>query len=123
MLRRLNVRTRLVAVIAVPLVLLLAVVVPEAVQRRGLAADADRAAAAARAIAEVAAAADAVQGERTVTAALRAGAGPDVERALQVQRDITDDAARRAEASLAALAEADPSVATVTEAAAQRLAQ
>ena len=39
MLRRLNVRTRLVAVIAVPLVLLLAVVVPEAVQRRGLAAD------------------------------------------------------------------------------------
>ena len=34
MLRRLNVRTRLVAVIAVPLVLLLAVAVPEVVQRR-----------------------------------------------------------------------------------------
>ena len=45
MLRRLNVRTRLVAVIAVPLVLLLAVAVPEVLERRGRADDADRAAA------------------------------------------------------------------------------
>ena len=123
MLRRLNVRTRLVAVIAVPLVLLLAVVVPEAVQRRNLAADADRAALAAKDVAEVSAAVDALQGERTLTAALRAGAGPDVERALEVQRAITDDAVSRAERSLTELAEADPTVARSTEAAHQRLTE
>jgi signal transduction histidine kinase len=122
MLRRLNVRTRLVAVIAVPLVLLLAVVVPEAVQRRDLATDADRAAMAAKDIAEVAAAVDAIQGERTLTAALRAGAGPDVERALVVQRATTDDAIARTEGALSALAAADPTVAATTESARQQLA-
>ena len=76
MLRRLNVRTRLIAVIAVPLVLLLAVAVPEALQRRGRADDADRAALATEQVAEVSAAVDAIQGERTLSAAIRAGAGP-----------------------------------------------
>ncbi|MEQ1788655.1 MAG: nitrate- and nitrite sensing domain-containing protein, partial [Acidimicrobiales bacterium] len=121
MLRRLNVRTRLVAVIAVPLVLLLAVVVPEAVQRRGRAADADRAAQATADVAEVAAAVDAIQGERTLSAALRAGAGPEVERALRVQRAITDGAIDRADAALATLTDLDPAVAASTRAARDRL--
>jgi HAMP domain-containing protein len=123
MLRRLNVRTRLVAVIAVPLVLLLAVVVPEAIQRRDLAEDADRAAQATTGVADVAAATDALQGERTLSAALRSGAGPDVERALAVQRAITDDAVERAGRALAALAALDPALVTPTAAAADRVAE
>ena len=43
----------------------------------------------------MAAATDAIQGERTLSAALRAGAGPEVARALDDQRAITD-AGRRA---------------------------
>ncbi len=122
MLRKLNVRTRLVAVIAVPLALLLAVAVPEALQRRDSALDADRAARATGDVAQVAAAVDALQGERTLSAALRAGAGPDIERALEVQRTITDGAVDRADASLAALAGIDPAVAPATRAASTRLA-
>ena len=74
-----NVRTRLVAVITLPLVLLLAVTVPEVLERRERAAEASQAAAITTAVDDVAAAADAIQGERTLSAALRAGAGPDVE--------------------------------------------
>jgi signal transduction histidine kinase len=122
MLRKLNVRTRLVAVIAVPLALLLALAVPEALERRDLALDADRAARATADVAQVAAAADALQGERTLSAALRSGAGPDVERALEVQRTITDGAVARAEESLTALAPIDPAVAPAARAAATRLA-
>lgn len=122
MLRKLNVRTRLVAVIAVPLALLLAVAVPEALERRDLALDADRAATATEDVAQVAAAVDALQGERTLSAALRSGAGPDVERALEVQRTITDGAVARAEESLTALAEVDPAVAPAARGAATRLA-
>ena len=77
MLRRLNVRTRLIAVIAVPLVLLLAVAVPEVLERRSHAAEAAQAAGVTIAVEDVAAAADAIQGERTLSAALRAGAGPE----------------------------------------------
>lgn len=121
MLRRLNVRTRLVAVIAVPLVLLLAVVVPEGLQRRGEAADADRAALATEDVVHVAAVVDALQGERTLSAARRAGAGPDVERAMRVQRSIADGALDRAEAALVSLGDTDPAVAQATAAARQQL--
>ena len=62
LLRKLNVRTRLVAVIAVPLALLLAVAVPEAIERRGQADDADRAAGATEQVADVSAAVDAAAG-------------------------------------------------------------
>ncbi len=122
MLRRLNVRTRLVAVIAVPLVLLLAVLVPEAAQRRERARDADRAAQASQDVAQVAAATDALQGERTLSAAVRAGAGPEVARALDVQRTITDDALDRAGASLKGLEEVDPAVAPSSRAARHQVA-
>jgi signal transduction histidine kinase len=122
MLRKLDVRTRLVVVIAVPLALLLVVVVPGAIERGGRAEDADRAAHATEDVAEVAAAVDALQGERTLSAALRAGAGPDVERALEVQRTIVDDSVDRAEESLAALEAVDPAVAPSLRAARTRLA-
>ncbi|MFL6206188.1 MAG: nitrate- and nitrite sensing domain-containing protein [Acidimicrobiales bacterium] len=104
MLRRLNVRTRLVAVILLPLVLLLAVTVPAVLERRERAGDASQAADITTAIDDVAAAADALQGERTVSAALRAGAGPSVARALDDQRATTDGAVERASVALAALA-------------------
>jgi signal transduction histidine kinase len=104
MLRRLNVRTRLVAVIMLPLVLLLAVTVPAVLERRARAADASQAADITTSIDDVAAAADAIQGERTVSAALRAGAGPDIARALEDRRATTDAAIERASVALAALA-------------------
>jgi hypothetical protein len=122
MLRRRKVRSRLVAVIAVPLVLLLAVVVPGAFDRRAIAQEADRAAQAAEDVAAVAAAVDALQGERTLSAALRAGAGPDVERALAVQRSITDDALERADGALRAVATAHPALAGTTGAALDQVA-
>lgn len=122
MLRRVNVRTRLIAVIAVPLVLLLAVAVPEALRRRDRATDADRAAASSEAVADVAAAVDALQGERTLSAAQRAGAGREVEGALRDQRTLADAAVTRADAALVDLADLDPSVAVATRQARVRLA-
>lgn len=107
MLRRLNVRTRLVAVIAVPLVLLLAVAVPEVLDRRDRAAEAGRAAAITSDVDAVAAATDALQGERTLSAALRAGAGPEVEQALADQRSLSDPAVERGVRALAGLAARD----------------
>src|SRR5262245_21113960 len=104
MLRRLNVRTRLVAVIAVPLVLLLAVAVPEVLERRTRAHEASQAATVTTAVDDVAAAIDAIQGERTLSAAMRAGSGPDVARALEDQRAIVDPAVERALPALADLA-------------------
>jgi HAMP domain-containing protein len=104
MLRRLDVRTRLVAVITVPLVLVLAMVVPEALERRQRAAEASEADAITTAVDDVAAAADAIQGERTLSAAVRAGSGPGIARALDDQRAITDPAVDRAMGALAALA-------------------
>lgn len=114
MLRRLNVRTRLIAVIAVPLALLLAVAVPEALQRRDRASDADRAAASSNEVAAVAAAVDALQGERTLSAAQRAGAGAEVVTALRDQRTRTDTVVERADAALVRLAGLDPFVAAAT---------
>jgi signal transduction histidine kinase len=121
MLRRLNVRTRLVAVIAVPLVLLLAVVVPEILERRGRAADAGRAAAITTHADDVAAAVDALQGERTLAAAVRAGAGPDVVRALEDQRSTTDPAVERAISTLDRLAAEHDSLAGPAASAATQL--
>jgi len=90
MLRRLNVRTRLIAVIAVPLVLLLAVAIPEALQRRERAADARQAAAASDDVVVVAAAINALQGERTISAVLRAGAPEDLAQSVEDQRSLVD---------------------------------
>ena len=120
LLRKLNVRTRLVAVIAVPLALLLAVAVPEAIERRGQADDADRAAGATEQVADVSAAVDALQLERTLSAAIRAGAGPEVEEALAVQRTITDDAVTRADVALVSLGAVDPAIATVAQVGTER---
>ncbi len=111
MLRRLNVRTRLVAVIAVPLVLLLAVAVPEALQRRDRASVADRAATSSDAVVVVADAVDALQGERTLAAAGRAGGALEVDRALLDQRTLVDAAVERADAALARLGNLDDAVA------------
>jgi len=110
MLRRLDVRTRLVAVIAVPLVLLLTVAVPEALQRRERASDADRAAASSEAVTHVAAVVESVQGERTLSAARRAGAGAEVAVALRDQRARTDAALEQADGALLELAGLDRSV-------------
>lgn len=110
MLRRLNVRTRLVAVIAVPLALLLAVAVPEALQRSERSADAGRAATSSEAVTAVSALLDALQGERTLSAARRAGAGGEVAVALRDQRARTDGALERIGAALNQLAALDPSV-------------
>lgn len=122
MLRRLNVRTRLVAVIAVPLVILLAVAVPEALQRRARASDAGRAAASSEEVADVAAAVDALQGERTFSAAQRAGASGEVQSSLRDQRTLTDAAVERADTAVVDLADLDPSVATAARQARARLA-
>ena len=59
------------------------------------------------AVGEVAAAVDAIQGERTLSAAIRAGAGPEVVRALEDQRAITDPAIERAMTALGELAGPD----------------
>src|SRR5688572_25133245 len=69
LLRRLNVRTRLIAVIAVPLVLLFAVAGPEVLERRDDAAAAERAAQLSVDAQRVATAVDALQSERTLSAA------------------------------------------------------
>jgi HAMP domain-containing protein len=106
MLRRLNVRTRLVAVITLPLVLLLAMTVPEVLDRRERAAEAGQAASITRAVGDVAAATDALQGERTLSAAVRAGAGPEASRALDQQRAVVDPSVERATAALGVLASA-----------------
>ena len=121
MLRRLNVRTRLVAVIAVPLVLLLAVAVPEVLERRNRAQEASQAATVTGAVDDVAAAVDAIQGERTLSAAMRAGSGPDVARALEDQRAIVDPAIERALPALADLAKEHPWLREPTTVATQQL--
>ena len=120
MLRRLNVRTRLVAVIAVPLVLLLAVAVPEAPRAprsrlRGRPGGRLHRAGGARGHAV-----DALQGERILSAAQRAGDSDDADQALQDQRTLTDAAVEQAEAALARLADLDRSLAP-SAAEAQRL--
>ena len=105
MLRRLDVRTRLVVVITLPLVVLLAVTVPEVLERRDRAAEASQAADVATGIDEVAVAAEAIQGERTLSAALRAGAGPEVVRSLDGLRATTDQAVARATIALEEMAD------------------
>lgn len=115
MLRRLNVRTRLMAVIAVPLVLLLAVAVPEALQRLDRAAEADRATAATEDVALVAAAIDALQAERTLTAAHAGGAAAEVRGVLDAQRGRTDGAVQRAGPALQRLAGLDRSLVGVIQ--------
>ena len=122
-LRKLNVRTRLVAVIVLPLLLLFAVAVPEVLERQERAAEAGHAAAVTTAVDDVAAATDAIQGERTLSAALRAGAGADVERALVDQRAIVDQAVERALPALGELGEQDPTLDAPAEAASQQLQQ
>ena len=111
MLRRLNVRTRLIAVIAVPLVLLLTVAVPEALQRRERASDADRAAVSSEAVTQVAAVVESLEGERTLSAARRAGASAEVAVALRDQRARTNAALVQLEPALDRLANLDPTVA------------
>lgn len=105
MLRRLNVRTRLIAVIAVPLVLLFAVSGPEILQRREDARAADRAATLAADAQQVIVVVDALQSERTLSAAHRAGAVDEVAAALANQRTATDTAIDQAGAALQRLAE------------------
>jgi HAMP domain-containing protein len=121
MLRRLKVRTRLIAVIAVPLVLLLAVAVPEVLQRWERSVRADRAAATAAEADDVAAAADALQGERTLSAASRAGADERVGGALVGQRATTDGAVERATTSLGRLADRHPELGAIMTRAADLL--
>lgn len=98
MLRRLKVRARLMTVIAVPLVLLLVVAVPQVLQRLDRAATADRAAGLTRAVSDVAATVDALQTERTLSAARRAGA--EVAEPLAAQREGTDAAIERGRGAL-----------------------
>jgi HAMP domain-containing protein len=121
MLRRLKVRTRLVAVIVLPLVLLLAVAGPEVLQRRSRAAEADRAAALAEEAGDVAAVVDALQAERTVSAARRAGGARGIETTLSDLRAITDGAVDRAEAALRRVGERAPELADATATAASAL--
>ena len=92
MLRSLRVRTRLMVVIAVPLALLALVAVPELGQRRSVASSADQAADVAARATTVAAAVDALQTERILAAAGRAGAADDVSGALEAQRNVVDAA-------------------------------
>ena len=117
MLRRLDVRTRLVAVIAVPLVLLLLVAVPEVLERRERAADAGQAASVTADVDAVASATDAIQRERTLSAALRSGSGSEVVRALGDQRRTTDPAVDRADEALARLGSRHAQLAEPAEAA------
>ncbi len=122
MLRRLNVRTRLIAIIAVPLVLLLAVAIPEALERRDRAGVADRAAEASAEVAAVATAVDALQGERTLSAARRAGDVLDDDQSLQDQRVFVDASLERADAALDRLAAVDGALAPVATTAQDLLA-
>ncbi|MGK2950413.1 MAG: nitrate- and nitrite sensing domain-containing protein [Acidimicrobiales bacterium] len=109
-------RTRLMAVIAVPLVLLLAVAVPEAQRRWDRAGSADEAAATTADAVAVMGAIDAIQQERTVAAASRAGAVDEVAGALRAQRDAADSAVARAVAAVDRL-EGSAELATDLEAA------
>jgi signal transduction histidine kinase len=122
MLRKLKVRTRLVTVIAVPLVLLLVVAVPEVLQRRDRASTADRAAELAGLATEVAGAADALQSERTLSAAQRAGARNQVGTNLTAQRALTDTAAARATTALQRAGQLEPALAKATAVAGDSLA-
>ncbi|MFP5256853.1 MAG: nitrate- and nitrite sensing domain-containing protein [Acidimicrobiia bacterium] len=100
MLRSLRVRTRLMVVIAVPLALLALVAVPELSQRRADARVADRAGELAGHAAEVAVAVDALQTERLLAAAARAGAVDEVAASLDAQRTLVDTALRPIAAAL-----------------------
>lgn len=102
MLRRIRVRTRLMAVITVPLLLLVLVAVPELGQRRTDAEVADRAAALADQATAVAAAVDGLQAERLLSAVARAGAADGAD-ALEAQRRIVDRQVADATAALRAL--------------------
>jgi signal transduction histidine kinase len=121
MLRRLKVRTRLITVIAVPLVLLLVVAVPEALQRRDSASTADTAAELAGLATDVAAAVDALQSERTLSSAWRAGARDEIGTTLADQRAVTDAATARAAAALLRTRQLAPSLADATALATDRL--
>jgi signal transduction histidine kinase len=122
MLRRLKVRTRLVTVIAVPLVLLLVVAVPEALQRWDRASAADQAAELAGLATDVAGAADSLQSERTLSSARRAGSDSQVGTNLSDQRALTDSATAQATAALQRIAQLSPSLTDATALAADQLA-
>jgi HAMP domain-containing protein len=107
MLRRLDVRTRLVTVIIVPIVLLLLVAVPELFDRQDRAQAADVAGGLASAGAEIADVADAIQAERTTTAVQVAG-GELPEGTLDERRAATDAAVDDAMTALRKVAAAEP---------------
>ncbi len=108
------------AVIALPLVLLLAVIGPEARQRWERADGADRAARASEEVVRLASGVDALQAERVLAAAHRAGAD-SVGGALQDQVARTDDAVGRAVEALEALPPLGRSVAVAAARARARL--
>lgn len=122
MLRRLKVRGRLMLVIAVPLVLLLLVAVPEVVQRWDRATSADGAADLTRAATDITATVDALQQERVLSAALRAGAAEQVAQALADQRLVTDAEIERGTAALARAGALSSGLAEVAATATGRLA-
>jgi signal transduction histidine kinase len=109
MLRRLKVRARLLTVIAVPLLLLLVVAAPQVVQRWQRAVAADDAAALARSVADIAETVDALQRERVLSAAWRAGAR-DVAAQLADQRSMTDAVADRGRPAVRRIAERSPAL-------------
>lgn len=123
MLRRLNVRMRLVAVLIVPFVLLLAVAGPEVLQRRDAAREADRAAALTDASSDLAAALDGLEEERILSSAVRAGAGDDAIARLDEQRATTDAAVDAAVAALGRIRTTAPSIAPAAAAVEERLGQ
>jgi len=107
MLRNLPVRARLLLVIAMPLVVLVLVALPELDERTQEAQVADRALSVTRETAAVMAAVDAIQGERLLASAARAGAVEEVEDLLGAQRALVDRLVAEAARALEAMA-ADP---------------
>ncbi len=107
MLRRLSVRTRLIAVLAVPLLLLLAVAAPELIERRQAASEAERAGALAEAAGDLAATIDALQSERTSSAALRAGSA-EAAASVEADRAVTDASIATSQLALARIASRAP---------------
>ena len=115
MLRKLKVRTRLVAVVAALLALLLAMTVPEALARRAEAAETARLAEADGAVANVNVLIDALQDERTLSAGLRTGGGAELQADVRDQRTVTDGALGRVTTSLRTLTVIDRRVAAAGE--------
>lgn len=108
MLRRLDVRTRLVTVIVVPIVLLLAVALPELLDRQQRAEAADVAGELATSAEDLAATAEVIQAERTATAVQVAGGTlPDGSPTVAELRAATDAAAPRAAGALRTIARLD----------------